>query len=1487
MKLKSIAAAALIFVAAHGSIANPAIVPFVGDAQTRIRADRVYTHALEFGNEWNNPVVNGVQFRSTGQDGSDGAHSWGGFPSGAFQFQHNSPRISSPTDSGIYQVLGDFNHGMGAGTVWLDGLTLGIVYEMRFYHRPYEDPANTAKSRWQTFTFKPDANTADAILFNTDGQQEDQMLIYRYTATSGKLDIHCQTSAQNPSDTYHFYGLVNEQVYEVASTGVSDLTAVSARLNGDAIVGGEASFVTAFWQPADAGDWSSAESAELAAPTLADSGFYFDLAGLEPDTEYRFRFSLTNDVPRASWSEAETFRTLPDRPAFSVAPAQVSGTNATLGGTLSYFGPNAAMADVTLYWGVDPEALTQSVTLQDVKIGAFSTTLTGLNFGGTYYFRFMAENENNAQTWQDVVECFTTLAAPVWNMPAAASAHLALALSASFATPGAAVSDVTCWLGETPESMQPVATWLGSDATEFAHTETGLQPGASYSYAFHASCQPDGQPAWSVWSATNLAQVAHTHPLLPELSTGYYNVLMHLGASLADDSIKLNSRSGDDIAADKLTAFGGQAAQAPYPGLTYSGLPVIASAAPDLVWTVISNNAANGRWTMNRDDYIKYWHIYIISPDSTNRDARIYYTCDDRLHIWRNGEQILTAPYTGNESNANITLHPGVNSFAIKFIEEGGDDFFGFRITDRSGAPFDDLRYSFTASVMGPPTMPLMLPLALTHESVTIDPNFTNANPADLFDLYAVCDTQDRGAAFAGWTNSPTCLVQTFANITAPPATIAFELEPDTPYTIRIFTVKARFWERSLPLEFATYGAELADITSLFPTQNTGTSIVANASLNYCGPGLSEADIYLYWWSDADAGATTNSASLPTQTASPTIIAIPIPDLWYSQNYHYRFAASNELGFAWSPESVRFTTVGAPIFGDTSHAMPEPNKIQMTAEILSPGPEGGKVTCWLGADPDALTPAGSDTIAAPASVSFSQGNLIVGGTYYYAFQIESAAGSGAQLVSWDVWTATNRVVLTGATTWTAGGGDNDTRWQNAANWSHGVPGAGGTAVFPAGLGDITVTTDANIAINTVNILSGSAPVTFTLGAFALNTATFNVGRNGATGSMILPSGSTINASDAFNVGFNATAGAALLASGSRLTAASLNVGWRENNTDYTNDNTLTIEDGAEVIISGPTHVSRRDNGDSQPYNNHLFVHGLLLTTGVTLGGGGSWGGCSGFMTVDGGIVTNNATTTIAPWAGSNRTLALRNNARYIQTAGDLAIGTRSGDDRLHILDGSTFELAGNIYIQRGTDHSGNSSVIIVSNATLRVGGGIEVGRSGNGDGGNQNTILFYEDPGHETRVSFGGNFTLHNRSSNNDLGFHGGEIDLADKAFSTSTAGITNRLHFTRPTSRLAAGSFNSRADTRLTFDLPEDAIYTHPLIDITGAATFSAETKVEINIGKFIGSATLIESATGDFLPDYIVTVNQARGYKHKITAEPNLLKLTASVSGALIIVK
>ncbi|MCL1909995.1 MAG: hypothetical protein FWG05_03560, partial [Kiritimatiellaeota bacterium] len=1254
--------------------------------------------------------------------------------------------------------------------------------------------------------------------------------------------------------------MVNEQVYDVAADEESLVTTVSARLNCNVVVNGEESVLTAFWQASDAADWESAEQDELTAS--ADGAFFFDIAGLDPDTEYRFRFSLTNEF-RESWSDVATFSTFAVNPKFTVDAVIVGGTNATLSGVLVYCGENAATAELTLYWGTDdggdvPSAWNLApIEFGALGTGAFETNLTGLAYGKTYKFRFMAESELGAQSWQKECGEFTTIGAPIWGeIKAGAAAAGAVKLSAAFAAAGISAADVTLYFGETPETMEPVADWLESEEMFFAHTEFDLQAGEWYSYAFHAVCRPDEHTELHAWSVTNRAYVAELKTLLPALTSGYYNVLMHLGADFNNDYLFSNGNGATDT--DQLAAFGGEANICPHVGQTYKNLHGPNNGQyNDFTWTILTNNAAMWTPQPDRNDYIKYWHIDIDVPDETNRWVRFHYRFDDDLLIWRNGERLIrvTGYDGGNEHNSygdiltggggDHELHAGRNCITIKLREGSGGDHMGFRITDTNNVPFADLRYSF-AGVMGTPTVPRVI--SLLHNEITVAADFTNIS-GDMFDFFAVLDTEDRGEDFAAWTDSPTRVVRTFPCVIAPPASIAFDgLTPETPYALRFFTEQNGTWETSLVLDFTTYGAA-SDITTLDTSEYTGTNAIAKAMLNYCGPDTLTADVYVFYWDDLNC--VTNTIIKTAQIVGP--VDIELTNLWYTTAYSYRFASSNDFGFVWAPETASFMTLGEPALGEPDAYMSASGVMTMTVDVLASGAGDIYAVCLWGASPDAMEPVHTWDPLDETFLSFAKSIETVGNPYYYSFEIHAYVNETTQ---WHISTQTNKFISTGNCYWTAGGGEN-TEWQNPDNWDPCVPGPAATAIFTDQERAYPVTTFAEINIAAVNIVCGNGhTVTFDLGEYPLNAANFNVGLDYTRGRFILTEGSTMNVSDTFAVGKNANWCYATFASGSRLNTQNFKVGWRFVNTDYASDNTIEIEAGAEVFATGEVCVSHAQAGSGDPHRNHLYVYGLLTANGILIGTSSDWNGASGFMTVDGGIVTNHNSTALGTWAGSDRILTLKNKARFIQTAGELSLGTRSNNEYMYVLDDSEYDLTGSVYIQRGTDHSGNYADIIVSNSTFRASGGITIGRGG-ADSGYHNQFLIYEDPGRTATVSFGGNFTFNTITKYNTLGVHGGWLDLGAASLATATSGIDNRLEFSRPTTRFTAANMTLRADSSLSFIIPKEG-FDDAVIQLTGNADISDTTPINIDARAFYGEATLITADRGnvDTLPPANINV-------------------------------
>ena len=201
--------------------AEPYFATFAGDADCGISASKTYTHLLDFGSNGNKAIVNGVTFdKVTATSGSIAGYGWSGAPPIPHPGGNDSAIGVSPSQ-GIYSLIYDMNYNLRSGTFYLTGLTLGKRYEVRFYNRKWEP---NGMNRSQTFTFDPDGAgpLSDTVTFNPDatpaGVPNDNYLGYRYLAATNFLAV---TILSETADTFHLYGLSNEESYDTLGSPVT------------------------------------------------------------------------------------------------------------------------------------------------------------------------------------------------------------------------------------------------------------------------------------------------------------------------------------------------------------------------------------------------------------------------------------------------------------------------------------------------------------------------------------------------------------------------------------------------------------------------------------------------------------------------------------------------------------------------------------------------------------------------------------------------------------------------------------------------------------------------------------------------------------------------------------------------------------------------------------------------------------------------------------------------------------------------------------------------------------------------------------------------------------------------------------------------------------------------------------------------------------------------------------------------------------------
>jgi len=195
----------------------------------------------------------------------------------------------------------------------------------------------------------------------------------------------------------------------------------------------------------------------------------------------------------------------------NIAATNVTQASACPTGLLAADG--STPASVTLYWGPTDGETTAATWAHAVSFGTnarptpadYTTNLTGLASGTTYYYRYYAANGSGG-VWASPTLSFTTLSRPaVGNGSGATGVFSSVAVlngAVSAGTPAPSV--FVCWGtadgGATTTGAWQNAVALGVQSGAFSTTLHGLLPGTAYCYRCYA-VNSQGE-AWSPAPAT-------------------------------------------------------------------------------------------------------------------------------------------------------------------------------------------------------------------------------------------------------------------------------------------------------------------------------------------------------------------------------------------------------------------------------------------------------------------------------------------------------------------------------------------------------------------------------------------------------------------------------------------------------------------------------------------------------------------------------------------------------------------------------------------------------------------------------------------------------------------------------------------------------------------------------------------------------------------------------------------------------------------------
>jgi hypothetical protein len=208
------------------------------------------------------------------------------------------------------------------------------------------------------------------------------------------------------------------------------------------------------------------------------------LTGLSPATTYYVRSFATNSVGTVYGTET-SFSTIAVAPSLTTtAASSITKYAASAGGTITSNGGSVITASGICWSTTATPTISDSKTTDGTTSGVFTSAITGLTAGTTYYVRAYAINAIG--TGYAIAQSFTTLSTAS-NNPVLASTTSATSITANSAILGGNVTEegatqvsVRGLVYGTTTGSSTFSVTVGSGAGTFTSTLTGLTQGTTY-----------------------------------------------------------------------------------------------------------------------------------------------------------------------------------------------------------------------------------------------------------------------------------------------------------------------------------------------------------------------------------------------------------------------------------------------------------------------------------------------------------------------------------------------------------------------------------------------------------------------------------------------------------------------------------------------------------------------------------------------------------------------------------------------------------------------------------------------------------------------------------------------------------------------------------------------------------------------------------------------------------------------------------------------
>ena len=264
----------------------------------------------------------------------------------------------------------------------------------------------------------------------------------------------------------------------VTTTPITDITSTTAASGGNVTSDGGGTVT------ARGVCWSTSQNPTIADNHITDGNgtgsFTSSITGLASGATYYVRAYATNSVGTA-YGEEKSFTTLALPTVTTTSVTAITSSTATSGGNVSSDGGATVTARGVCWSTSHNPTISGSHTSDGTGTGSFTSNLTGLTTGTTYYVRAYATNSVGTAYGEEV--SFTTLALPTITTTSVTDITFSTATSGGNVTSdgGATVSARgVCWSTSHNPTVSNSHTTNGTGSGSFTSILTGLAANTSY-----------------------------------------------------------------------------------------------------------------------------------------------------------------------------------------------------------------------------------------------------------------------------------------------------------------------------------------------------------------------------------------------------------------------------------------------------------------------------------------------------------------------------------------------------------------------------------------------------------------------------------------------------------------------------------------------------------------------------------------------------------------------------------------------------------------------------------------------------------------------------------------------------------------------------------------------------------------------------------------------------------------------------------------------